>query len=152
MNGSLTTAAAIDITPSARRKPKRLGEKRASSTYCQFLTFTKSSRCPTNSTRGYWPVKTTSVCCSSFSLTRPRLPFWSLDDGNLPDITFGLHTWDQQLRPHVHLHGLVASGALSSDGRWRAGGGRFLFPVRALSKMFRAKFLCGMPLPRNYRP
>lgn len=59
--------------------------------------------------------------------------------------TLVLHTWDQQLRPHCHLHGLIAAGALSSDGsRWIAGGRQFLFPVRALSKMFRGKFLSGL--------
>lgn len=55
-----------------------------------------------------------------------------------------LHTWDQQLRVHVHLHCLIASGALITDGgddRWVAGGRKFLFPVHGLSKMFRAVFL-----------
>jgi hypothetical protein len=56
-----------------------------------------------------------------------------------------LHTWDQQLRTHFHLHGLIASGALAEDGsRWIAGGRQFLFPVRGLSKMFRAKYLDGL--------
>ena len=56
-----------------------------------------------------------------------------------------LHTWDQQLRPHFHVHCLIASGALSADGsRWIAGGREFLFPVRGLSKMFRAKYLDGL--------
>lgn len=59
--------------------------------------------------------------------------------------TLVLHTWDQQLRPHFHVHGLIASGALSADGaRWIAGGSRFLFPVRGLSKMFRGKYLDGL--------
>ena len=59
--------------------------------------------------------------------------------------TFVLHTWDQQLRPYFHLHGLVASGALSFDGQqWIAGGRRFLFPVAGLSRMFRAKYLDGL--------
>jgi hypothetical protein len=58
--------------------------------------------------------------------------------------TLVLHTWDQLLRPHFHLHGLIAAGALSRDGkRWIAGGRKFLFPVRGLSKMFRGKFLAG---------
>jgi hypothetical protein len=71
-----------------------------------------------------------------------------------------LHTWDQQLRPHFHLHGLVPSGALSpDDSQWIAGGAKFLFPVRALSKKFRGKFLGGfkqllgrgeLRLPREY--
>jgi hypothetical protein len=34
------------------------------------------------------------------------------------------------------VHGLIASGALADDGsRWIAGGRKFLFPVRGLSKM-----------------
>lgn len=56
-----------------------------------------------------------------------------------------LHTWDQQLRAHFHLHGLIASGALAHDGsQWIAGGRKFLFPVRGLSKMFRAKYVDGL--------
>jgi len=59
--------------------------------------------------------------------------------------TMVLHTWDQQLRPHFHVHVLMASGALADGGkRWVAGGSKFLFPVRALSKVFRAKFLDGL--------
>jgi len=59
--------------------------------------------------------------------------------------TLVLHTWDQQLRPHFHVHALIASGALSGDGtRWIAGGSRFLFAVRGLSKMFRGKYLHGL--------
>ncbi len=59
--------------------------------------------------------------------------------------TLVLHTWDQQLRPHFHLHCLIAAGALAENGsRWIAGGRQFLFPVRGLSTMFRAKFLCGL--------
>jgi hypothetical protein len=56
-----------------------------------------------------------------------------------------LHTWDQRLRAHFHVHGLMASGALSPDGaRWIAGGRDFLFPVHGLSKMFRGKYLDGV--------
>jgi predicted Zn-ribbon and HTH transcriptional regulator len=59
--------------------------------------------------------------------------------------TLLLHTWDQQLRGHFHLHGLVPSGALSADGsHWIAGGREFLFPVCGLSRMFRAKYLDGL--------
>jgi hypothetical protein len=65
--------------------------------------------------------------------------------GGKVGFTLVLHTWDQQLRAHFHLHGLIASGALSAEGsRWIAGGRQFLFPVRGLSKMFRAKYLDGL--------
>ena len=65
--------------------------------------------------------------------------------GGQVGFTLILHTWDQQLRPHFHLHCLIASGSLSrTENRWRAGGNNFLFPVRALSKMFRGKFVSGL--------
>jgi hypothetical protein len=60
-------------------------------------------------------------------------------------VTMVLHTWDQQLRAHFHVHCLIPGGALSADGqRWRMAHPRFLFPVHALSKVFRAKFLDGL--------
>ena len=53
-----------------------------------------------------------------------------------------LHTWDQQLRRHPHVHGLIPSGAIADNhSRWVAGGASFLFSVRALSKVYRAKYL-----------
>jgi hypothetical protein len=56
-----------------------------------------------------------------------------------------LHTWDQQLRDHFHLHCLVPGGALAQDrSAWRPAPQRFLFPVRALSRVFRALFLGGL--------
>ena len=53
-----------------------------------------------------------------------------------------LHTWDQTLKDHFHLHCLVPAGALSLDhNRWINARGNFLFPVKALSRVFRGKFL-----------
>jgi len=53
-----------------------------------------------------------------------------------------LHTWDQKLSDHFHLHCLVPAGALSPDGqRWIAARSDFLFPVKALSRVFRGKFV-----------
>ena len=53
-----------------------------------------------------------------------------------------LHTWDQTLKDHFHLHCLVPAGALSIDrNRWIAARKIFLFPVKALSRVFRGKFL-----------
>jgi hypothetical protein len=58
-------------------------------------------------------------------------------------ITAILHTWSQTLALHPHLHCVVTGGALAAGGsRWiptRHPG--FLFPVRALAKVFRGKFL-----------
>ena len=53
-----------------------------------------------------------------------------------------LHTWGQNLSQHLHLHCVVTGGALAPDGaRWIAAPPGFLFPVRALAVVFRAKYL-----------
>ncbi len=53
-----------------------------------------------------------------------------------------LHSWDQQLKAHFHLHLLVAGGALSKDGSsWRPIKGNYLFNQQALSLVFRGKFM-----------
>jgi hypothetical protein len=53
-----------------------------------------------------------------------------------------LHTWDQRLNPHFHLHALIPGGALADEGqRWQPTPPKFLFPVKALSTVFRAKYL-----------
>ena len=73
------------------------------------------------------------------------LTFGRSELGGQVGFTLVLHTWDQRLRAHYHLHCLIASGALSADhSQWIAGGRKFLFPVRGLSKMFRAKYLDGL--------
>jgi hypothetical protein len=58
-------------------------------------------------------------------------------------ITAVLHTWSQTLTDHIHLHCIVTGGGLSPDGsRWKASKKRrFLFPVHAMAKLFRGKFL-----------
>jgi len=53
-----------------------------------------------------------------------------------------LHTWDQTLLDHFHLHCVVAAGALSFDHKkWISAGKNYLFAVRALSKVFRGKYI-----------
>jgi len=57
-------------------------------------------------------------------------------------LTAVLHTWDQTLLDHFHLHCLVPAGALSLDqNRWSPARKNFLFHVKALSLVFRGKFL-----------
>ena len=56
-----------------------------------------------------------------------------------------LHTWNQQLGPHFHVHCVIPAGALSADGkRWIPGDPKYLFPVRALSVVFRGKFMAAL--------
>jgi len=73
------------------------------------------------------------------------LEFGSNNLGGKVGFTMVLHTWDQQLRAHFHVHCVIPAGALSRDGaRWIPGDPRFLFPIRALSQVFRGKFLSGL--------
>jgi len=64
--------------------------------------------------------------------------------GGTPAFSLVLHTWKQDLGRHVHVHALVAGGALTSEGTWRSPRKGFLFPVRALSAVFRGKFVAGL--------
>lgn len=60
-----------------------------------------------------------------------------------------LHTWSQNLMRHLHVHALLASGALAADGRWINSRRGFLFPVKALSKVFRGKFIAALKQARE---
>jgi hypothetical protein len=56
--------------------------------------------------------------------------------------TMVLHTWTRALQLHPHLHAIVTAGGLSSDGsRWVPSARKFLFPLQAMSAVFRAKML-----------
>ncbi len=53
-----------------------------------------------------------------------------------------LHTWDQKLHAHFHLHCIIAGGVVSKDGsRWIDCKNDYLFNQDALSLVFRAKFI-----------
>lgn len=62
--------------------------------------------------------------------------------GATPAIVAVLHTWSQTLTLHIHLHCIVTAGGLDPTGRrWMKSPRGFLFPVRAMSRVFRGKFL-----------
>ncbi len=53
-----------------------------------------------------------------------------------------LHTWDQRLLDHIHLHCVIPGGALSPDKtKWIRSAENYLFNVQALSMVFRGKFI-----------
>ena len=64
--------------------------------------------------------------------------------GGVIAATLVLHTWGQNLGQHLHIHALIAAGALHPDGHWITSRRGFLFPVMALSPVFRGKFLSGL--------
>ena len=60
---------------------------------------------------------------------------------DLPGFFGVLHTWGRTLQYHPHIHYIVCGGALrSADGSWHPSQIDFFLPVKALSKIFRAKF------------
>jgi len=63
--------------------------------------------------------------------------------GAKPGMIGVLHTWGQNLSLHPHLHCIVPSGGVTPSGYWKQSQskGKFLFDVKAMSKVFRAKFV-----------
>lgn len=57
--------------------------------------------------------------------------------------TLVLHTWGANLSYHPHIHCIVPGGGVTLKGKWRnvKGGGKFLFPIKALSKVYKAKLI-----------
>jgi Putative transposase/Transposase zinc-binding domain len=93
-----------------------------------------------------WVYDTLMRCTAATLSEFAANPRWL---GGVGAFTLVLHTWTQDLRRHPHVHALMACGALQPNPD-AAGGAtwvrparsqRFLFPVHALSKVFRAKFL-----------
>jgi len=76
------------------------------------------------------------------AVSETLLEFGKNNLGGIPGFLAILHTWDQTLLDHIHLHCVIAGGALSFDKTaWIPAGENFLFSVEALSLVFRGKFL-----------
>jgi len=53
-----------------------------------------------------------------------------------------LHTWNQKLKDHFHLHCIVPSGVLSFDKKkWIPARENYLFDVKSLAKEFKKRYL-----------
>ncbi len=53
-----------------------------------------------------------------------------------------LHTWNQKLQWHPHLHCLVPNGGFDIDtGAWKVGSDRFFAPVKVLASCFRRRVI-----------
>jgi hypothetical protein len=74
---------------------------------------------------------------SQFAISRKALK------GQL-GMTAVLHTWGQTLTQHIHLHCLIPGGAVDKEAHWRGVNKAYLFPVKALSTVFRAKMLVAL--------
>jgi hypothetical protein len=65
-------------------------------------------------------------------------PKWKLE--GQPGFIAVLHTWNQELRDHFHLHIIIPAGVLRGTEFIRSPEPRFLFPVHALGNVFAAKY------------
>jgi Putative transposase/Transposase zinc-binding domain len=54
-----------------------------------------------------------------------------------------LHTWGQNLSLHPHVHLIIPGGGITADGYWKhtKNRGKYLFPVKAMSTVFKHKFM-----------
>lgn len=69
--------------------------------------------------------------------------------GATPGIISVLHTWGQQLSFHPHIHCIVSGGGITANNSWKNAinnNRSFLFPVKAMSMVYRAKFLQALQL------
>ena len=66
--------------------------------------------------------------------------------GAKPGMIAILHTWGQNLSLHPHLHCIVPGGGIAQSGKWKSAKskGKYLFPVKAMSKVFRARFVASL--------
>ncbi len=57
-----------------------------------------------------------------------------------------LHTWGQNLGLHPHLHCIVPGGGITPSNKWKQvkGHNKYLFPVKSMGKVFRARFVKAM--------
>lgn len=59
--------------------------------------------------------------------------------------TLVLHTWTRKLELHPHVHVIVTGGGLTRDGQgWSTARRSFLFPVKAMSRVFRGKTIAAL--------
>ena len=64
--------------------------------------------------------------------------------GATPGIIQVLHTWNQELGYHVHMHCIISGGGLTPSRHIRTAGSHFFIPVKVLRDKFKGKFLAGL--------
>ena len=64
--------------------------------------------------------------------------------GATPGIIQVLHTWDQEINYHVHMHCIISGGGLTPDHKIRKTKNNFFIRVEVLRDKFKGKFLAGL--------
>ncbi len=91
-----------------------------------------------------------------FSCVADTLKDFGLNPDNLgADIamTMVLHTHSRNLSYHPHIHVVVPGGGVDKKRKqWKSKKSKFLFNQKALSKVFRARFLSALSISELYMP
>ena len=89
-----------------------------------------------------WVIDTLFACTAKTLNEFAANARWMGTENGTPAFSLVLHTWTQDLHRHIHLHAVVACGVLQGQS-WHTPVRKpeFLFPVQALSKVYRGKFL-----------
>ena len=77
-------------------------------------------------------------CCSETLLELSDDKKWL---GATPGIIQVLHTWNQELGYHVHMHCIVSGGGLTKDGKLRRSSGNFFIRTEVLREKFKGKYM-----------
>lgn len=98
-----------------------------------------------------WVIDTLFACTAQTLAEFAANPKWMGVAAGTPAFSLVLHTWTQDLQRHIHLHAVMACGVLAKDGHWAAPTRKpdFLFPVQALSTVFRGKFMAALGQARR---
>ena len=78
------------------------------------------------------------TCCAETLLELSADKKWL---GATPGIIQVLHTWDQELGYHVHMHCIVSGGGLTKDGRIRKSSKNFFISTGVLRDKFKGKYM-----------
>lgn len=77
-------------------------------------------------------------CCAETLLELSADKKWL---GATPGIIQVLHTWNQELDYHVHMHCIVSGGGLTKDGKIRKSSKHFFIRTEVLRDKFKGKFM-----------
>ncbi len=64
--------------------------------------------------------------------------------GATPGIIQVLHTWNQELDYHVHMHCIISGGGLTRELKIRKSSRKFFIPVKVLRDKFKGKYLANL--------
>lgn len=83
-----------------------------------------------------------------FAASKQTITAFAQDEkhlGAMPGMISVLHTWGQTLCLHPHVHMIVPGGGIAASGCWKnvKSSGRYLFPVKAMSSVFKNKYMEG---------